>query len=384
MRLHTTSIAVLAALTLAACGGAGGGSTLPAPGPQQPSQNASPDETAVATANSFGAPVKSLTNFNNGTSGLAAGTISQHATAEALTVANCSNGVEFWAPDKNGDANSTQEQDFYDAQCTQLARDAVRIYTISGTSENTNRTVKLYAIGNATPIATRSESVAITNATFDRYGYPIASDGFDRSQTGELDLSGTRTIVDDDEVVMLPATGNVSTYCGDQASYNATGFANLNETFGSAGGALSGGTRTVNGDGSVTWQATHTGTAYKGAIGSLSIALGNANTACPITAAQYGISGGTSAGTYSIPMSVTFKSGVLTNLTISNAQLANGTTLSVQTNAVNPTSNGFVTGTISNGSTQLSTFAVDAFGDGTLTVTSSGKQYVMTDWHVIK
>ena len=29
-------------------------------------------------------------------------------------------------------------------------------------------------------------------------------------------------------------------------------------------------------------------------------------------------------------------------------------------------------------------FGVNAFGDGTLTVSSNGGQYVITDWHVVK
>ena len=44
----------------------------------------------------------------------------------------------------------------------------------------------------------------------------------------------------------------------------------------------------------------------------------------------------------------------------------------------------FITGIVSNGGSQFATFNVNAFGDGTLTLTSSGAQYVMTDWHVIK
>ena len=49
-----------------------------------------------------------------------------------------------------------------------------------------------------------------------------------------------------------------------------------------------------------------------------------------------------------------------------------------------PQNSQFITGIVSNMGTEISTFAVDAFGDGTVTVTSSGMQYVMNDWHVVK
>ena len=76
---------------------------------------------------------------------------------------------------------------------------------------------------------------------------------------------------------------------------------------------------------------------------------------------------------------------MLVNLQVTNATLANGTTLNVTTNtSVSPTSNLFITGTVASSGAQVASFNVDAFGDGTLTVSSSGAQYVVTDWHVVK
>jgi hypothetical protein len=135
----------------------------------------------------------------------------------------------------------------------------------------------------------------------------------------------------------------------------------------------------------VTWTATHAGVVFTGAIGSLSVATGSENTACPIATPQYTLAGGTSQGSYTIPVTTTYMHGELTNLTVTSAQLASGNTLNVTTNSnVANTSTNFITGTISNGSTQIATFAVDCFGDGTLTVTSSGAQFVIDDWHVVK
>jgi hypothetical protein len=330
--------------------------------------------------------MKSLANYNNAIS----------PQSDARTALAVQNGVcqpyaqggsyEFFSPDKSNDANSTEQQYFYDNSCAQLARDEVRIFTSTGASSETiAHTMKIYSLGNATPSATRTDTVTLLNATFDQYGFPNPANGFDRADTGSLNVAGSNTLNSDFEVVMLPISGGSESFCGDAAGYNATGIASLNETFGWQGAVLNTGTRTVNSDGSVTWNATHSGSTAKGAIGSLSLATGTQNTACPITKPMFTLSGGTAQGTYSIPTVATYKNGMLIGLTITNATLANGTTLNVTTNTgVSPTSNLFISATIANAGTQVSTFNVNAFGDGTLTVTSSGAQYVVTDWHVVK
>lgn len=378
--------ATLAMTTLlAACGGggAGGGTTPPVNsggGTTQSAQQQS--ENAINTANSLGDPVKTLSNYN---STIAPSLAYKNGSFSRDALGTCTNGVEFFAPDKNGDANSTETQYFYDTACTQVARDVVRMYTIDGNAETVNRTEKIYAVNNATPSATRTSAVTFGNATFTQYGYPVVAGGFNRQSQSTLDLAGAKTTVDDDELVVMPASGNTSAFCGDAAGYNATGIQNLGETFGWQSAVATGGTRTVNADGSVTWTATHTGATFKGAIGSLSVGIAGANTTCPISAPEFTLNGGAQKGQYSIPVSTTFDRGVLTNLTVTNATLANGNTLNVSTNSsVSPTNDQFITGIVSNGGSQFATFNVNAFGDGTLTLTSSGAQYVMTDWHVIK
>lgn len=393
MRTTTTlsTLALISTLALAACGGGGGAGSVTPPsggggnngGGGQTTQTQS--ENAISVANSLGDPVKTLTNFNSGTSGTQAVAVSRGAQIlVAQANGTCNNGTEFFSPDKNGDPNSTEDQFFYDSACTQLARDAVRIYNISGSSETVNRTEKQYAVNNATPTAQRTDSVSILNGTYNANGFPNASSGFARSAAGELDISGSKTIVADDELVLAAASGNTQSFCGDSAGYNATGIASLNETFGWNGTTASG-TRTVNSDGSVTWASTHAGNSVKGAIGSLSVNIGSPNTACPISKPEYTLSGGATNGSYSIPVSTTFQHGLLINLTVTNATLANGNTLNVTTNSsVAPQNNQFIQGVVSNNGAQIATFAVNAFGDGTLTVTSSGAQYVMSDWHVVK
>jgi hypothetical protein len=378
-------LSCIAALALTACGGgssSGGGSSLPNPGGAGTTPQAQ-SEDAITVTDSLGSPVKDLTNFNGNVSGVFA--VGKAGQLLPMTGnGTCNNGVEFWAPDKNGDPNSTEEQYFYDSACAQIARDVVRIYNISGSSETLNRTEKQYAINNATSTAQRTTTVSFLNGTYDAHGFPIAADGFNRSATSELDIAGSKTLLDDNELVMMPSSTSVNAFCSDAAGYNATGFAALNETFGNQGGS-SNGSRTINNDGSVTWQSTNTGTAYKGAIGSFGINIGAPNTSCPIATPEYSLQGGTAVGTYSIPVTVTFDHGLLTNLTVTSATLANGNTLDVTTNSgVSPQNNQFITGIISNSGTQLATFAINTFGDGTLTVTKTGAQFVINDWHVVR
>ena len=299
---------------------------------------------------------------------------------------DCCEYVEFFAPDKNNDPKSTEQQYFYDTACTQLARDLIRIYQSNGTSaESVHVTEADYAQGSTSANATRTNTVTITNATFDQYGYPIAASGFDRAETGSLSIAGAQAVDSDYELVMQPASGSSNQFCGDSAGYNVAGFAALGETFGWQGGVLSAGTRTVNGDGSVTWNATHSGSSSKGAIGSLSIVTGTQNTSCPIATPMFALSGGAVTGSYSIPTIATYKLGLLTSLSVTGATLANGNTLNITTNAgVSPTSNLFITGIVGNASTPIATLDVNAFGDGTLTMAAGGAVYTISDWHVVK
>ena len=382
--------AALAALLLAGCGGGAAGSAPSLPGGTSGGSNPAPQsaqtqsEDSIASANAVGSPVKTLNSVESGV-GSPLATVGRGA--QAVTNGQCNNGVEYFVPDKNGDANSSERIVFYDQACTQIARNTVRKYTVIGTNaESVSRTVSQYPQGNNTASSVRSDNVTISNATFGNNGYPIIADGFDRIQTSTLNLTGIKSIESSAEYSIGAANAGASSYCGDSAGFNATGIASLNETFGWAGGDLPGGTRTLNSDGSVTYSGTQSGTSYVGGIGALNIATGTQNTSCPISTPDFTLTGGTSKGTYSIPITATYKAGLLENLSVTNAQLVDGDTLNVTTNTSQPpTSSNFISGVLTNSSgSQVSTFAVDAFGDGVLTVTQSGAQYVMNDWHVIK
>jgi len=386
--MKTSNLLILAAFlatTLTACGGGATGSFNPTSDTSGGiTTQSTQTEDAIASTEAVGAPVQDFSNVNASTnSPLQSSAIQPLSASPQNASGTCNNGIEFYAPDKNGDPNSTETQFFYDNTCVGLARDIVRIWTsTSSSSETVARTAKMYALNSSTPSAVRTETVNYINASFDQYGYPVVKNGFDRSHTGELDVAGVKTIVGDGEFVLAAASGNSTTFCSDSAGYNAVGISG--KTYGWSG-LLPSGTRTLNSDGSVTWQSTHTGNAYTGAVGSLSIQIGSQNIACPISTPMFTLAGGTLKGSFNIPISATYSRGILTNLTITNATLVNGDTLNVSTNtSLPPPDPHFIAGTLTKSGTTVDTFNVNAFGDGVLTVTATGKQYVISDWHVVK
>jgi hypothetical protein len=300
---------------------------------------------------------------------------------------NCHHGIEFFSPDKAGDGNSSERLEFYDPGCTQLARDAVRKWTAGATanSETVAKTITNYAQGSTTPISVKTENTTFSNATFATFGFPVVADGFQRETAGQLSIGSKKNVLSDTESVMQATTTNVNNYCTDSAGYNALGITKLGLTFGWQGGAFSGGTRTQNADGSITWVATHTGQTESAPIGGLSIVTGTLNTACPITTPAYTLTGGTTKGNYTIPISVTYDLGIIRNLTVTGATLASGYSLNVTTNTSKwPASKGFINGVVTSGTTTVAIFNVNAYGYGTLTVAHNGNQFPIQDWNVIK
>jgi len=382
---NLAAAALLAAFTLAAC--SGGSPSIAPPGPPGLTPQAQ-SEDAVNAANGVGTPIHDTAISNETMSSpLQSGdrVVEDAPGIQAAGDGSCNAGVEFFSPDRKRDANSTERIVFYDNACTKTQSDTVRLFASTGpSSESVTLMQSRYPLGSATPSSVRSERTAFSNATFDKFGYPIYKNGFARSQIAELDVNGSKTLVDDGELVVKPAGGNASVYCSDSAGYNVTGDATLKETFGWSGLVFSG-TRTVNNDGSISWSFTHGGTSYAGAIGALSVQSGNQNTNCPIGAPMFKLAGGTAKGSYVFPIQSTYKNGVLADLSIANATLSNGETLNVRTNSALPASDPhFVSGSLSKGAALLATFNVNAFGDGTLVVTSTGKPYHMEDWHVTK
>lgn len=299
---------------------------------------------------------------------------------------HCEDGIKLFAPDRNGDPNSTETLVFYNQACSSLAVDDVRIYTPTGPrSETVHHTAAFYAPGSSAAIAVATSTSSISNATIGHFGLPDVAGGFASLTAARVVVGKSQVLATAGEFVMMPGSRSSTAFCGDSAGYDPAGIVSLDSTFGWQGGVLSGGTRTAEGNGFITWSANPSGTAYGGPIGALSLTSGTQNVSCPIARPDFALAGGTALGTYTIPISATFHRGRIWNITVRGAVLPDGDTLSVKTNqARHQVSHDYISGAISAGRTSVATFAVNAFGNGTLTVTSTGAQYKIADWIVIQ
>jgi hypothetical protein len=188
-----------------------------------------------------------------------------------------------------------------------------------------------------------------------------------------------KRILSGSELFTRPGLG-VSPYCQSSAGYVVSGIPSLDETFGWESGAYSGGTRSADASGLAVWSARASGSVIQGAIGGLSIARNGASGSCPMSAPAFVLKGGSSQNSFEIPIGMAFRGGALFNLSVSNARFGNGASLGVTTsNRQPPEFNGVIT----RGRTQVATFRTNAAGDGRLTITSTGAQYVIADWIVV-
>jgi hypothetical protein len=190
--------------------------------------------------------------------------------------------------------------------------------------------------------------------------------------------SGKR-ILSGSELIVQQGPG-IAVYCQSSAGFSVSGIPSLDETFGWESGALSGGTRAADERGSAIWSAHASGAVVQGAIGGLSIARNATNASCPMNAPAFVLKGGISENAFELPIALLFRGGTLSDLRVANGMFASGDSLTVTTANRQPLE---VDGVITNGRRQLATFRTDAVGDGTLTITSTGAQYVIADWIVV-
>jgi hypothetical protein len=171
----------------------------------------------------------------------------------------------------------------------------------------------------------------------------------------------------------------VGDYCQSSAGYSASGIPSLDATFGWQSGAVSGGKRAADVRGTALWSARASGAVVQGAIGSLSIERNMASASCPMNAPAFVLKGGTSENAFEIPIAMAFRHSQLFNLSVASGRFASGDTLDVTTTSRQPVE---VNGVITTGRTQLATLRTNAAGNGKLTITSTGAQYVVDDWIV--
>lgn len=187
-----------------------------------------------------------------------------------------------------------------------------------------------------------------------------------------------KRILTGSELVMRPGG---SDYCQSSAGYTVNGIPSLDETFGWESGAFSGGSRATGARGSAIWSAKAIGAVVQGEIGALSIGRSGAGASCPITEPAFVLKGGTSENAFFMPVSMAFRHGELSNLSVVGGKFANGESLEVTTPSGRQAA--AVYGVINRGHTHVATFRTDAAGNGRLTITSTGAQYVVADWIVV-
>lgn len=204
-------------------------------------------------------------------------------------------------------------------------------------------------------VGTRQMARLIREYTFERNGKRI--------------LSGTELVT------------HGSDYCQSSAGYSADGIPSLDATFGWEGGAVSGGSRRSGAGGAAVWTANANGAVVQSPIGGLSISRTGGAASCPLTTPAFVLNGGTSENAFSLPIAMAFRHGRLTNLSVVNGRFANGESLEVTTPATRQPVE--VNGFIARGHTRVASLRADASGNGTLTITSTGAQYVVSDWIVV-
>jgi hypothetical protein len=182
--------------------------------------------------------------------------------------------------------------------------------------------------------------------------------------------------IDSGSELILRGSGD---YCQSSAGYSISGIPSLDATFGWQSGAVGGGERSADARGTALWSANASGAIVQGAIGSLAIERNASAAGCPMSAPAFILKGGASENPFEMPIAMAFHGGQLFNLSVAGGRFASGDSLDVTTTNRQPVE---VNGTITAGRTQLATFRTNAAGNGSLTITSTGAQYVVADWIV--
>jgi hypothetical protein len=262
------------------------------------------------------------------------------------------------------------------------AADALDIHR-SSASENAKAAIGATdALGSFVRDISEAEHLFSTSSRANRTGQRIILNGPGARVLRFSRLSnGNRRIVSGSDLVMQPSLGNVTDFCQSSAGYSLAGIPSLDVTFGWQSGAFSGGARASDGRGYSTWSANAGGEIVEGAIGALSIQRNAAGSACPMTAPAFTLDGADAANPFSIPISMAFHRGALSSISVANGTFANGESLDVASAANRQSIE--VDGIVRNGRTKVAAFRTNASGNGTLTITSTGAQYVISDWIVV-
>ncbi len=262
---------------------------------------------------------------------------------------------------------------YYDARCRSLAVQIVR--TTSQTSPGSAtmlESASFFGRGHTTPLAVRSDASEVSRTR--------ANHALTVRTSGQLSTTGGARFLSGSEVTMLPSLGNVAEFCLSSAGYAMSGIPSLDETFGWDESTLADGARTTGWQGLARWFATVNGDVVRAPIGTLTLSGGAGHQSCPMDSPAFALAGAVAHDAFSMPISVTFARGALQSVSVYDAKFSQGESLNVETLSVHGAP--YVDGAIERANSQIGSFRVDAFGNGTLTITSTGAQYVVTDWLV--
>ncbi len=357
------TFALLTAFALAGCSG-GGGSGSGNPGvPSNPNpggSTASSQDVAQSGMLAASDPIEQGSLESDITNGsLSAGGASARMRANVANGA-CNNGVERTVTVISPNETKYDVKFFYDAACTELAREVQSDVVTSASGETVIRNAANYNLGG-TLLTTRVTNYAITgmpaSGNFTQFltsALTVGNSGNPAAQIARTDTFETST----------PGNGTVSGSSG-----RVVNPAGLASSYGH-NAALSGVTWSVDGSGNVTFAGERDGELFRGPFLGLTLA----------TAAPFTVSGGTQIGGSTITGSVVFDvNGNLTSVSLTGTFM-HGDTLKVTSSGTPLT----VSGTISSPSGAIvATFTTDQYGDGIITY-ANGSQGLILDWHVVR
>jgi hypothetical protein len=386
-RVHAVIVAAAFGAALSACGaGWHSGSSLPeGDGVQTVGDAAAADahrptgsHYAVAAIDAVNALGSQLAALEDNAAAMGAGLAMERSDGA------CTDGQEFFSPARGGDAGSTETLEFFDASCTRPARATLRTYERSGPSgEIVRRTISSFARGESGRYASRTETTQLSRGIFGSFGFAANDAGFERTTASRESVAGRPALVSVSSALVLPPIGGTGRFCHSTAGYHLSGLASLDRTFGWQNETTAGAFRLGGDRRTVTWSATQRGASFAAPAGSLSF-VAKSGMRCPVRAPTFALSSSTGSNE-TIALQATYRGLRLWNLSVRHAVIAGGYVLDVSTQrGRGALPNVRIVGLLGDGKTRVATLHADAFGTGVLSITSTGAQYAIAGWKIVR
>lgn len=350
--------ALVGSLALTGCAAGGGGSTLP---PVQPAGNATADAQAAAQAAMVPVSTGDLTAglFGGGYGPMFS--VAASPAVKALSMA-CVNRHEYIVTHTSPTETIYEIKYFYDAACSQLAKDVIADVTISSPSSESIARTATWFNHSGTKLADRAANFNITGSPGD-FALVLTSAFYVGTSTQAANQFGG-------QLTVAPQGAGVFTVAGDHADIFNDVKPAIDKSFG-VSAALQNVTATVDGSGDVTFAGGRT----------LSLAVAPLYGLTMPSAPPFVVSGGTMVGSGNAAGSVEFDAAgqlMLVDVTVNTVKGFNV----VMTSSGSPGSIA-INGTVTNPSgVQVATFTVDQYGDGVITY-ANGTQALIIDWRIV-